>query len=62
MMDWNKLVDHLAAWVAAGAAIYNAIRIRSLHVIVNSRLTRLLRLTKTASFAEGQKKSEEDKK
>ena len=62
------LIDKLPAIIAAIAAAYSVIKVRDLHVLVNSRLTQLLTLTDKSSRAEGKAegraegKAEADKK
>lgn len=53
-------------WIIAGAAlgalavsIYNVIGIRNVHVLVNSRLTELLAVTRASAKAEGVKQEKD---
>jgi hypothetical protein len=62
-MNWDKvqsLLSSLGALIAAIVSVYNSFKIKSVHLLVNSRLTQLLNLTRTSSFSEGEK-SEKDK-
>lgn len=55
-MDIAKISHNIIAAAAAGAlvvSVYNAIKINEVHVIVNSRLSELLVITKEAANAEG---------
>jgi hypothetical protein len=49
----------LAALVAAVTGIVNMFKNQSIHVMLNSRLSELLQLTKTSSHAEGVKDEKE---
>jgi hypothetical protein len=49
----------LASLVAAVTGIVNMFKNQSIHVMLNSRLSELLQLTKTSSHAEGVKDEKE---
>jgi hypothetical protein len=63
-MDWDqveRVVVSIASIVAAIGTFINSMRIKSVHLLVNSRLSQLLKLTETSSFSAGEK-AEKDKK
>jgi hypothetical protein len=47
------LIDKLPAIIGALAAAYSVIKVHKLHILVNSRLTELLKTTGDAARAEG---------
>ncbi len=51
--DIINLITALAAFAAALGAYINGRRIHSVHLLINSRLDQLLRLTGTSEFARG---------
>jgi hypothetical protein len=53
--DIALTIGALCSVCALFVSILNMLRIQQVHVLFNSRMTELLLLTKTASFAEGQK-------
>ena len=59
------LISSIVTLIVASTALIKVIKqsseLQELHVMVNSRLTQLLEITKTSSFAKGVK-SETDKK
>lgn len=59
MDRFGQTFTAIAAIVAAGVSFWNTRKINEIHVIINSRLTELLALTKTSSKAEGVKEGRE---
>jgi hypothetical protein len=57
---WAEIVSAIAAVGAWLTSWYAASKVKEVHVLINSRLTALLDLTKASSFAAG-KKEEKDK-
>lgn len=51
----------MAAVGALAVSIYNTTKINEVHVLMNSRLTELLELTKKASMAEGLKQGRDER-
>jgi len=49
------LIITIPSTLSAVAGIYSALKIKETHILVNSRLSQLLNLTQSASFAAGQK-------
>ena len=50
----------IAAFGALGVSVYNSTQITSVHVLLNSRLTELLEITRKSSKAEGLKQGREE--
>jgi hypothetical protein len=53
---WAEIVSAFAAVGAWITSWYAASKVKEVHVLINSRLTSLLKLTEDSSFAAGQKK------
>lgn len=60
MSDAIPLIVASAAVAAVLVSIWNTIKIREVHVLVNSRLTELLTITRDASKAEGLKEGRDE--
>jgi hypothetical protein len=61
-MDWPQIVIAAAAVGALLTSIYNSTRIKQVHLLINSRLTELIDLTRISSLAEGLKQGREERK
>lgn len=64
-MTWTRLTQTVVAFAALGAfgvSAYNVTQIKEVHLIMNSRLTELLDLTRKAATAEGLKLGREEKR
>lgn len=59
MAEIIQAIIALAALGALAVSIWNSTKIKEVHVLINSRLTELLELTKTSSKAEGVKEGRE---
>jgi hypothetical protein len=57
---WPEIISGISSIGAWVTAWYAASKVKEVHVLINSRLSALLKLTEDASFAAG-KKSEKDK-
>ena len=64
---YQKIHTTVAQWIIAISAVgglvvsaYNVSRIEEVHVLINSRMTELLAITKSASRAEGLKQGEDE--
>jgi hypothetical protein len=58
MINWTELISALGALIAAIASLINRKKIQELHLLVNSRLTQLLDVTKSSAHAQGVKEGE----
>jgi hypothetical protein len=50
---WFEIISTILGTLSTGAALYAVIRVAELHVIVNSRLTELLKVTGSEQRALG---------
>lgn len=53
MTTLTQVLIALSALVAAAISVYNSFKIQEVHMLVNSRLTELLEISRAASKAEG---------
>lgn len=60
MESFTRLVIAIAAVGALAVSIHNSIGIKEVHVLMNSRLTELLDVTRASSRAEGLKQGREE--
>ena len=60
MQQIAELVTALAALGAVGVSIWNSKRIKEVHLLINSRMDELLRVSGIASRAEGVQQGRED--
>lgn len=55
----SYLLDHAAALIAAGTALWSALKLQRVHVQINSRMDKWIEEVRTGSHAEGYKAGEQ---
>jgi hypothetical protein len=58
--SWESVIAAIGSVIASIVSAYSAIKLQTIHVLLNSRLSRLLKLTEEDSFRKGEK-AEQDK-